>query len=107
MISQWQILEAAVNGAKSLDDKAIAGFLKKNTVDTIYGTLRFDGPFNHGTAEQLIKQVQGGEWKVVWPTKEEVRRYSIIVLITVILFTAFVALLDYFFGSATLWLYDR
>ena len=37
----------------------------------------------------------------------EVRRYSIIVLITVILFTAFVALLDYFFGSATLWLYDR
>ena len=69
MISQWQILEAAVNGAKSLDDKAIASFLKKNTVDTIYGTLRFDGPFNHGTAEQLIKQVQGGEWKVVWPTK--------------------------------------
>jgi preprotein translocase subunit SecE len=29
------------------------------------------------------------------------------VLITVVLFTAFVALLDYFFGSATLWLYDR
>lgn len=69
MISEWQILEAGVNGAKSLDDKAIAAFLKKNTVDTIYGTLRFDGPYNHGNAEQLIKQVQGGEWKVVWPTK--------------------------------------
>ena len=69
MISEWQILEAGVNGAKSLDDKAIATFLKKNTVDTIYGTLRFDGPYNHGNAEQLIKQVQGGEWKVVWPTK--------------------------------------
>jgi branched-chain amino acid transport system substrate-binding protein len=69
MISEWQILEAGVNGAKSLDDKAIAAFLKKNTVDTIYGTLRFDGPYNHGTAEQLIKQVQGGEWKVVWPAK--------------------------------------
>jgi branched-chain amino acid transport system substrate-binding protein len=69
MISQWQILEAGVKGAKSLDDKAIAAFLKKNTVDTIYGTLRFDGLYNHGTAEQLIKQVQGGEWKVVWPTK--------------------------------------
>ncbi len=69
MISEWQILEAAVNGAKSLDDKAIAAFLKKNTVDTIYGTLRFDGPYNHGNAEQLIKQVQGGEWKVVWPAK--------------------------------------
>jgi branched-chain amino acid transport system substrate-binding protein len=69
MISEWQILEAGVNGAKSIDDKAIAAFLKKNTVDTIYGTLRFDGPYNHGNAEQLIKQVQGGEWKVVWPTK--------------------------------------
>jgi branched-chain amino acid transport system substrate-binding protein len=69
MISEWQILEAGVNGAKSLDDKAIAAFLKKNTVDTIYGTLRFDGPYNHGNAEQLIKQAQGGEWKVVWPTK--------------------------------------
>ena len=69
MISEWQILEAGVNGAKSLDDKAIAAFLKKNTVDTIYGTLRFDGPYNHGNAEQLIKQVQNGEWKVVWPTK--------------------------------------
>jgi len=69
MISEWQILEAGVNGARSLDDKAIAAFLKKNTVDTIYGTLRFDGPYNHGNAEQLIKQVQGGEWKVVWPTK--------------------------------------
>ncbi len=69
MISEWQILEAGVNGAKSLEDKAIAAFLKKNTVDTIYGTLRFDGLYNHGNAEQLIKQVQGGEWKVVWPTK--------------------------------------
>lgn len=69
MISEWQILEAGVNGAKSLDDKAIAAYLKKNTVDTVYGTLRFDGPYNHGNAEQLIKQVQGGEWKVVWPAK--------------------------------------
>ena len=69
MISEWQILEAGVNGAKSLDDKAIAAFLKKNGADTIYGNLRFDGPYNHGTAEQLIKQVQNGEWKVVWPPK--------------------------------------
>ena len=53
------------------------------------------------------REVRAELRKVVWPTKDEVRRYSIIVLITVILFTAFVALLDYFFGSATLWLYDR
>ena len=44
---------------------------------------------------------------MVWPSREEVRNYSIIVLITVIVFTAFIAVLDYLFGSATLWLYDR
>ena len=67
MISEWQILEAGVNGAKSLDDKAIAAWLKKNGATTIYGKQRFDGPFNHGDAAQLIKQVQNKEWKVVWP----------------------------------------
>ena len=67
MISEWQILEAGVNGAKSLDDKAIAAFLKKNGATTIYGSLRFDGPYNHGNAAQLIKQVQNKAWKVVWP----------------------------------------
>jgi branched-chain amino acid transport system substrate-binding protein len=67
MISEWQILEAGVNGANSLDDKAIAAWLKKNQVDTIYGTVKFDGPFNHGTALQLVKQVQNKAWKVVWP----------------------------------------
>ena len=58
-----------MNGAKSLEDKSIANYLKAHTVDTIYGTLRFDGPYNHGAAEQLIKHVQDGQWKVVWPTK--------------------------------------
>ena len=67
MVSQWQMLEAAVNGSGSLEDEKIAAWLKKNRVTTIYGSLRFDGPFNHGDASQLIKQVQDKEWKVVWP----------------------------------------
>ena len=67
MVSQWQLLEAAVNGSGSLDDEKIAAWLKKNRVTTIYGSLRFDGPFNHGDAAQLIKQAQNKEWKVVWP----------------------------------------
>jgi branched-chain amino acid transport system substrate-binding protein len=67
MIAEWQILEAAVNGAGSLDDAKIAAWLKKNKVTTIYGPTRFDGPYNHGDANQLIKQVQNKEWKVVWP----------------------------------------
>jgi len=67
MIAEWQILEQAVNGAGTLDDEKIAAWLKKNKVNTIYGTARFDGPYNHGDAAQLIKQVQNKEWKVVWP----------------------------------------
>ena len=67
MVSEWQILEQGVNGAKSLEDKQIAAFLKKNVINTIYGPLKFDGLYNHGTAAQLIRQVQNKEWKVVWP----------------------------------------
>jgi branched-chain amino acid transport system substrate-binding protein len=66
--SAWQILEAGVRGANSLDDKKIADYLRKNKVDTIQGRLRFDGPGNYGDDLMKIKQVQGGSWKVVWPT---------------------------------------
>jgi ABC-type branched-subunit amino acid transport system substrate-binding protein len=65
--SAWQILEAGVRGANSLDDRKIADYLKKNRVDTIQGKLRFDGPNNYGDDLMKIKQVQGGAWKVVWP----------------------------------------
>jgi branched-chain amino acid transport system substrate-binding protein len=63
----WQMLEAGVRGANSLDDRKIADFLKKNRIDTIEGRLRFDGPNNYGDDLMKIKQVQGGTWKVVWP----------------------------------------
>ena len=65
--SAWQILEAGVVGAKSLDDKAIAAFLKANRIDTIHGKLRFNGPGNYGDDLMKIKQVQNGKWVVVWP----------------------------------------
>lgn len=65
--SAWQILEAGVRGAGSLDDKKIAEWLRKNRVDTIQGRLRFDGPGNYGDDLMKIKQVQNGAWKVVWP----------------------------------------
>jgi len=58
------------------------------------------------TFRQFLREVRGELRKVAWPTKEEVRKYSIVVFITVVVFTAFVATLDYAFGSATLWLYD-
>ena len=65
--SAWQILEAGVVGAKSLDDKAISAYLKANRIDTIHGKLRFNGPGNYGDDLMKIKQVQNGKWVVVWP----------------------------------------
>ena len=63
------MLEAAVNATKSLDDKVLAEWLRKNKVDTIQGNLRFDGPSNYGDDLMRVKQVQNGRWVVVWPKK--------------------------------------
>jgi len=63
----WQVLTAAVTATKSLDDKVIADWLRKNKVDTIQGKLRFDGPSNYGDDLMRVKQVQNGRWVTVWP----------------------------------------
>ena len=66
----WQMIEAAVNGTKSLDDKKMAEWLRKNTVDSIVGKLRFnEQPGNFGDDLQSVKQVQNGKWVVVWPAR--------------------------------------
>lgn len=65
--SAWQVLEAAATATKSLDDKAMAQWLKKNRVDTIQGRLRFDGINNYGDDLMRVKQVQNGQWVTVWP----------------------------------------
>jgi branched-chain amino acid transport system substrate-binding protein len=63
----WQVLEAAVVATKSLDDKVLGQWLRANRVDTIIGTLRFDGPNNYGDDLFKVKQVHDGKWVVVWP----------------------------------------
>jgi ABC-type branched-subunit amino acid transport system substrate-binding protein len=65
----WQTLEAAANGAKSIDDKAMAAWLKKNHVDTIIGQLRWETANNYMSGARLykVKQLQDGKWLVVWP----------------------------------------
>jgi preprotein translocase subunit SecE len=45
--------------------------------------------------------------KVAWPTWPEVRRYSIVVLITVVLFTTFIGAIDAVFGVLSDWLYEN
>ena len=63
----WQVLEAAVTATKSLDDKVLADWLRKNRVDTMVGRLRFDGPNNFGDDLTKVKQVQESKWVIVWP----------------------------------------
>jgi branched-chain amino acid transport system substrate-binding protein len=65
--SAWQVLEAAVKATKSLDDKVLADWLKKNRVSTIQGTLRFDNTNNYGDDLMRVKQIQNGKWVTVWP----------------------------------------
>jgi preprotein translocase subunit SecE len=45
--------------------------------------------------------------KVAWPKWPEVRRYSIVVLVTVIIVTAYVGGLDAVFGFFSGWLYKE
>jgi ABC-type branched-subunit amino acid transport system substrate-binding protein len=63
----WQVIEAAVTATKSLDDKVLGEWIRKNQVSTIVGRLRFDGPNNYGDDLSKVKQVQDGKWVVVWP----------------------------------------
>jgi len=56
-----------------IDDKALAQWLRTNSVDTVMGRLRWettaDGPVNYVMGQDLykVKQVQDGKWVVVWP----------------------------------------
>jgi preprotein translocase subunit SecE len=59
------------------------------------------------TIPQFLREVRGELRKVAWPTRDEVRNYSIIVLVAVVLLTAFVAGLDYVFGEFVLRLFDQ
>jgi branched-chain amino acid transport system substrate-binding protein len=64
----WEILEAAVAGTRSLDDRMLAQWLKANPVNTIIGRQRF-ACLNNSTCDDLfkVKQVQHGRWVTVWP----------------------------------------
>ncbi|GBC69856.1 Leucine-, isoleucine-, valine-, threonine-, and alanine-binding protein [archaeon HR01] len=65
--AMFQILREGVRGSGSLNDEDIGNWLKRNTVDTIFGELRFDGPNNYGPMKTWIAQIQNGEQIVVWP----------------------------------------
>jgi preprotein translocase subunit SecE len=56
---------------------------------------------------QFLREVRGELRKVAWPSRPEVIHYTIIVLITIAVMTAFVGVIDYLFGEGVFWLIDR
>jgi preprotein translocase subunit SecE len=56
--------------------------------------------------KQYLREVRGELRKVAWPTKDEVVRYSIIVLVTIIILTTMIFALDYVFAKGVFFLFD-
>jgi branched-chain amino acid transport system substrate-binding protein len=65
----WEVLAAGVRGARSLDNERVCSYLKANGTDTTFvGKLRFNPAKNNfSKPRNLVKQIQKGRWKVVWP----------------------------------------
>lgn len=56
-------------------------------------------------ARQYLREVRDELRKVAWPRKPEIIRYSLIVTITVAVYTAYIGGLDYVFSLLSGWLY--
>jgi branched-chain amino acid transport system substrate-binding protein len=69
--SAWQILVAAVNATKSLDDKTLCKWLDGATVETVVGKRDFKGKFHTSSQDlQMLRQVQDKKWVSVWPADQ-------------------------------------
>lgn len=65
----WEILAGAVEGAGTLDQQAICDYLHESGVETtLNGQLTFDPEVSNFWETNVgIKQVQDGDWVMVWP----------------------------------------
>ena len=54
---------------------------------------------------QYLREVRDEMRKVAWPKRDEVVRYSIVVVITVVVYASLVGGLDYVFSLLSGWLY--
>ncbi|MFW6205092.1 MAG: ABC transporter substrate-binding protein [Actinomycetota bacterium] len=65
----WEILVGAVEGAGSVDQQAMCDYLIENGVDTtLNGHLTFDPEVSNFWETNVgIKQIQDGDWVMVWP----------------------------------------
>ncbi|MFV0307153.1 MAG: preprotein translocase subunit SecE [Desertimonas sp.] len=56
---------------------------------------------------QYLREVREEMRKVSWPDRPEVMRYSLVVIATVIVYTALVGGFDLLFGEVSGWFYGR
>lgn len=55
---------------------------------------------------EFAGEVRGELRKVVWPSRDELRNYSIVVFITIVVLTSIIAGLDYLAGEGVLQLFE-
>jgi preprotein translocase subunit SecE len=55
---------------------------------------------------QFVKEVRSELRKVAWPTYQETRNYSIVVLLSLVVMTSLIAGIDYVFSNAILRLFN-
>ncbi|MAK52956.1 MAG: preprotein translocase subunit SecE [Actinomycetota bacterium] len=56
---------------------------------------------------RYLSEVRSELRKVAWPTRSEVINYSIVVLVTLVVITSMIALMDWGFGEGLLKLFER
>ena len=61
---------------------------------------------DRATPVQFVREVRGELRKVAWPTRDEVVRFSMIVLVTILLLTGFVAFVDWLSTEGILYLFE-
>ncbi|MFP3914389.1 MAG: amino acid ABC transporter substrate-binding protein [Actinomycetota bacterium] len=64
----WQTLVAGVEGAGSVDNEAVCDYLRNNPIETIFGEYEYGTEENNYYGDiSYVKQVQDGDWWVVYP----------------------------------------
>jgi preprotein translocase subunit SecE len=56
---------------------------------------------------QFLREVRGELAKVSWPTRPEVKKFVIVVLVALVVMTAVTASLDFVFSKFVFFLFDR
>ena len=54
---------------------------------------------------QFLREMRAELRKVAWPTKSETLHYGLVVLVFLVIFTTIVAVVDWGFAKAVLWLF--